>query len=453
MTVTKSIHGYNDSRLVEMSENTLYSINLEAARDYVTRTLPGTVIIFFLLVIAGFISDISTDSPLLYYSVNIFSLIIIVVHLYLFKAINNLSPGTIKRWEVYFSITACSIATCWGVFCGSSLFRYGIDNATLVYLLFSVGIASGAAASNFIWKGVAQLFIAIVLVPPVVILMVFQEGNIVWGLSIAFIFYFLFLYFQILRSNNEYWKALINTKLFEIQAIDLEKANQTKSEFLSRMSHELRTPLTSIKGALDLLSGNALKNEPERAQDMMRIANENSARLKLLIDDILDFEKLKLCKMVFHKSPIEVQRLIKMAVETNQGYADSYGIRFIIEESNCSSCIVLIDEHRLIQAFSNLLSNAIKYSPKEGHVRITSQCDNYRVRIAIIDQGKGIPEEFREHIFTSFSQADSSDTREKGGTGLGLVIAKEIIEGHDGKVNYDSVPGQGATFYFELNIN
>jgi len=436
-----------------MDENTIYSMNLEAGRDYVMRTLPGTVVIFILLIIAGLISDISTDSPLFYCSVIIFSLIIIAVHLYLFRSVNHLTPDTIKCWEIYFSVTAYSIAACWGVFCGLSLFRYGINNVTLVYLLFSVGIASGAAASNFIWKGVAQLFIAIILVPPVVILMIFQEGNIVWGLSAAFIIYFLFLYFQILRSNNEYWKALINTKLLEIQAIELENANQTKSEFLSRMSHELRTPLTSIKGALDLLSGNVLKDEPERAQDMMRIANDNSVRLKLLIDDILDFEKLGLGKMVFHKSPIEVRNLIRKAVETNQGYADNYGVRFIVEENNCSSCIVLIDDRRLIQAFSNLLSNAIKYSPADGYVRIASQCDNHRVRIAVIDQGKGIPEEFREHIFTSFSQADTSDTREKGGTGLGLVIAKEIIEGHDGKVDYESLPGQGAVFYFELNIN
>lgn len=433
-----------------MDENTIYSMNLEAGRDYVTRTLPGTVVIFLLLIIAGLISDISTDGPLLYRSVVIFSLIIIAVHLYLFRSAKHLTPDTIKRWEIYFTVTACSIAACWGIFCGLSLFRYGISNVTLVYLLFSVGIASGAAASNFIWKGVAQLFIAIVLVPPVAILMIFKEGNIVWGLSAAFIIYFLFLYFQILRSNNEYWKALINTKLLEAQAIELENANQTKSEFLSRMSHELRTPLTSIKGALDLLSGNVLKNEPERAQDMMRIANDNSVRLKLLIDDILDFEKLELGKMVFHKSPIEVGSLIRKAIETNQGYADNYGIRFIVEDNTCSYCNVLIDEHRLIQALSNLLSNAIKYSPTRGCVRVTSKCDNHRVRISIIDQGKGIPEEFQEHIFTSFSQADSSDTREKGGTGLGLVIAKEIIEGHGGKVDYESLSGQGTVFYFEL---
>lgn len=451
MALTKSIHGYHDLRLVEMDQNTLYSMNLEAGRDYVTRTLPGTIIIFLLLIIAGLISDVSRDSPLFYYSVIFFSLISIAVHLYLFRAVHNLSPNTIKQWETYFSITALSIATYWGIFSGWSLIQYGINDVTLIFLLFSVGIASGAVASNFIWKGVAQLFLAIVLFPPVVILIIFHEGHIVWGLSAAFTIYFLFLHFQILRSNNEYWKALINTKQLEIQTIELKKANQAKSEFLSRMSHELRTPLTSIKGALNLLSGDALNNEPERDKDMMRIASENSDRLKLLIDDILDFEKLELGKMAFHQMPIEVERLIRKAVEINQGYADNYGIRFSVEENNCSSCIVFIDEQRLMQAFSNFLSNAVKYSPKEGYVRITSQCDNNKVRIAVIDQGEGIPEEFREHIFTSFSQADSSDTREKGGTGLGLVIAKEIIEGHGGKVDYDSLPGQGTTFYFELN--
>lgn len=254
-----------------------------------------------------------------------------------------------------------------------------------------------------------------------------------------------------------HWIDITERKQTELMLIETkgiaERANQAKSQFLSVMSHELRTPLTSIKGALGLLAGGVLINEPEHAQNMMRIANENSDRLKLLIDDILDFEKLESGKMVFHKEPIEVGSLIRKAVEINQGYADNYGIRFTVEENNCSSCVVFVDEHRLMQVFSNFLSNAVKYSPKDEYVRITSQCDNDKVRIAVIDQGEGIPEKFREHIFTSFSQADSSDTREKGGTGLGLVIAKDIIERHDGKVDYDSLPGQGTTFYFELNIN
>ncbi|MDX2426655.1 MAG: ATP-binding protein, partial [Cycloclasticus sp.] len=118
----------------------------------------------------------------------------------------------------------------------------------------------------------------------------------------------------------------------------------------------------------------------------------------------------------------------------------------------CDACVINADERRLLQVFTNLLSNAIKYSPESGEVLITVQCENNKARIAVTDQGKGVPVEFQGSIFEHFSQADSSDTREKGGTGLGLAIAKQIIDFHGGAIGFDCTPGHGTTFYFELDI-
>lgn len=230
-----------------------------------------------------------------------------------------------------------------------------------------------------------------------------------------------------------------------------EIASQAKSEFLSVISHELRTPLTSIKGAIGLLSSGAISNIPEQAQDMLRVAYDNSERLTLLVNDILDFEKLRANKMVFHKDALMVGELVDKAVEANQGYAEHYGVHFKVEKNSCA-CSVIVDANRLLQVMSNLMSNAVKYSPHDGCVCVTIECMGQKIHIAVSDDGAGIPAEFQDCIFTYFSQADTSDTREKGGTGLGLAISKEIIEQHGGTIGFESQPGKGATFYIELDM-
>ncbi|WP_126456601.1 ATP-binding protein [Sulfuriflexus mobilis] len=274
-----------------------------------------------------------------------------------------------------------------------------------------------------------------------------------WKSLTAFIFIVGFLYFY----NRKLAREINQRKVAEMEATqardEANRANQAKSEFLSVVSHELRTPLTSIKGALGLLSSGVTMENPESAQNMLRIAYNNSERLSLLVDDILDIEKLLDGKMVFQKDVVEVSELISKAVTANQGYADQYGVHFSVEENKCGACTVIGDENRLLQVLSNLMSNAVKYSPAGACVLITTQCNEHKVRVAVTDQGEGVPAEFREHIFTRFSQADASNTRKRGGTGLGLAISREIIQRHGGKIGFDSPPGQGASFYFELDIN
>jgi signal transduction histidine kinase len=108
------------------------------------------------------------------------------------------------------------------------------------------------------------------------------------------------------------------------------------------------------------------------------------------------------------------------------------------------------DSHRLLQVFANLISNAVKYSPAGETVLIGVSVYKNLYRVSVSDRGSGIPEEFRNRIFQRFAQADSSDTREKGGTGLGLSICKAIVERHHGYIHYQSEPGSGTVFYFDL---
>jgi PAS domain S-box-containing protein len=231
------------------------------------------------------------------------------------------------------------------------------------------------------------------------------------------------------------------------------KLDRMKSEFVSMVSHELRTPLTSIKGSLSLLNTNVVGELPPRARNMISIGLQNAERLLRLINDILDIEKIETGKMEFTFAPMEVRELIEEAIQANKAFLDQFGVQAAIDVAAEARVMVSGDHHRLMQVLANLISNATKYSPEQGTITVGAKYQDGAVRIWVKDQGPGIPESFKNLIFQKFSQADASDTRRPGGTGLGLSIAKAIVEQHRGTIGYDSEPGKGATFYFDLPLH
>jgi PAS domain S-box-containing protein len=227
-----------------------------------------------------------------------------------------------------------------------------------------------------------------------------------------------------------------------------KRVEQLKDEFVSTVNHELRTPLTSIAGSLGLLEGGAGGELPAGAARLIAIAHANCQRLIRLINDMLDVEKIESGKMQFEMTHQSLADVVNRSVEAMSHYTHKSEIRIEVAVSEGSE--VRGDLDRLIQVVTNLVSNAVKFSPPSGRVHVSVTPLDRLVRLCVADDGPGIPAEFCSRIFTKFAQADSSDTRQKGGTGLGLVIAKDIVERHGGQLWFESEAGHGARFYVDL---
>jgi PAS domain S-box-containing protein len=231
-----------------------------------------------------------------------------------------------------------------------------------------------------------------------------------------------------------------------------KRLDKIKGEFVSTVSHELRTPLTSIRGSLGLLNGGAVGEIPEAALKLIKLASNNAERLHQLINDILDFEKLEYGGMLFK---MEAHRLIDQlhkAVEYNTGYAEKFSVKLNIVGEQFSDVYVNIDDNRYMQVLCNLISNAIKFSHTHGVVEIRVERMGDIVRVKICDHGIGIDAAFSQQIFKKFTQGDSSVTRKHSGTGLGLSLAKSMIEKMGGSIGFSSVLGEGSIFYIDMKI-
>ena len=265
----------------------------------------------------------------------------------------------------------------------------------------------------------------------------------------------------ITAKANRIWVRMIGEPVIEDKKLarvigsmqnitELKRLEQMKNDFVSTVSHELRTPITSIHGSIKLLLNDTVCEVPAAGKNMLNIAEKNSQRLLTLINDLLDMEKISSGKMTFEVKQYSLDTLIDEAIKLNQTYADRFGV-IISLKMPIPDCEIAVDSTRFLQVMSNLISNAAKFSPMEGEIIIHVDVpqDN-RVRISIQDFGNGIPDDFRDKVFSRFSQADNSQSSQAGGTGLGLSISQAIIERMKGIISFESVKGEGCTFYFEL---
>lgn len=228
-----------------------------------------------------------------------------------------------------------------------------------------------------------------------------------------------------------------------------KRVDTIKNEFISTVSHELRTPLTSIFGSLSLVDSGTLGELPPKAKECINIALRNSHRLTLLVNDILDIQKLEQGEMPFNLTPNDLLSLVERSITDNTAYGEQYNVEFQIAEDGITGT-VLIDSNRFIQVMSNLLSNAAKFSAANSSVTIHISDAGNMFRVAISDTGLGIPDAFKAQLFKPFAQVDSTDARHRAGTGLGLAISKRLMEQMNGCISFESKEGKGTTFYLDL---
>ncbi len=231
---------------------------------------------------------------------------------------------------------------------------------------------------------------------------------------------------------------------------ELRELDQMKNNFISTISHELRTPLTSIKGSLDILMKGMMGGLDEKKKNILSICQRNSERLIGLVNDLLEVQRLEAVESELRLEPIEIEDLIPGIIEKANGDSSRKGIELKTRiDSNGRRHTVMADQSRISDAISKLLSNAIKFSDR-GSVLVEVAYINGDVQLSVSDEGIGVPEAMKEKIFEKFTQVDGGITRKRGGSGLGLTLARMIVERHGGRMWVESREGAGSRFTFSL---
>ncbi len=239
-----------------------------------------------------------------------------------------------------------------------------------------------------------------------------------------------------------------------------EAADRAKGEFLAIMSHELRTPINGVLGFARLLRDSPLNDEQRGNLEMI----EDSAQaLEALISDILDLSKIEAGKFEVESSPFALRRCLEQVCQLLQPRAREAGLTLEARIATEVPAIVNGDQLRLRQILQNLIGNAIKFTERGG-ITLTVDCVRtetlpgdtrraVRLQFAVSDTGIGIPPDKLALLFKPFSQVDTSARRRRGGTGLGLIIAKRLCEHMGGAISVESRPGEGSTFYFTIMVS
>ncbi|HKG10643.1 MAG TPA: ATP-binding protein [Gaiellaceae bacterium] len=230
----------------------------------------------------------------------------------------------------------------------------------------------------------------------------------------------------------------------EAQNEQLRESERMKSELVSIVSHELRTPLASVLGFTSLLLTRDFDEETRHRY--LGIIDAQARRLGALIDDFLDARRLEQGRLELGRDRVEVAPLLREQAELFRGQSERHRLTVEVPRKPLA---VRGDRDRLAQVIGNLLSNAIKYSPEGGVVELVGEDDDGVIRVAVRDQGVGIPDDQQSQIFTRFFRGDAAASG-IGGTGLGLAVSREIVEAHGGRIGFNSAEREGSTFWVEL---
>ena len=264
--------------------------------------------------------------------------------------------------------------------------------------------------------------------------------------------------FDLSKQKREELRVIVDRRdeaeIYRFLANTIKEANQAKDLFLANMSHEIRTPLNGIVGFTQLLKATELNTDQK---DFIDVIEDSSENLLNIVNDILDLSKIKADKVELENIPFDARERFESAIESYGAKAAQKNIEFGAYIDPRLPSTLLGDPTKLSQILTNLISNAVKFTNAHGEInvfveKISEDNKHAKIRFSVEDSGVGITKEQQSRIFEEFSQADSSTSRKFGGTGLGLAISSRLISHMGGKLEIESIPGEGSTFYFTLEL-
>ena len=229
---------------------------------------------------------------------------------------------------------------------------------------------------------------------------------------------------------------------------ELRRLERVRRDFVANVSHEFKTPLTAIQGFAETLLSGALDDNKNRNR-FVEIIREHARRLARLTDDLLKLSRIEAGRLELEIRPVRVEALVNGCIETARLKAEARGLQIHVELQE-NTPAVRGDGAQLGEVLLNLLDNALQYTPSGGQIEVMARSSGHDVIFTVTDTGIGIPESDLERIFERFYRVDAARSREAGGTGLGLVIARHIVDAHGGRIWVESAVGQGSRFHFSI---